>query len=634
MAEADGLRGVAGSWVGTRPDAGTSAAATPDVRAVPEQPGQPTLSPAVTDGLSAGSAPKAPDAPPSKRPGTTAPSARELAQGPGVGLQSGPATDLLRRMPGGARGQTPIGTGALPAHPFAAFRLDAAFNAKELTEINRLARLNASATEADLDKLAKLVHARGPEHAGERAAALTNLLRWVETRELFDPAGKGPLDTWRTGTGVCVEQGAFTAYLLERGGIEAHLVTYFGADVAHSIPVYRNPTTGKWNVLEYSRAHVTEARTLGEAMAMVAPDALQIMAHDRQQNGTQVAAPTMVIETDAGLELRKHILGTNAARPGTLGGSEAWATQREGGVSTPLGERTSLEVTGRPHEQNPMLRGATSVVVRHELATGDQAHVGVTQLPGAFKRSVGPRQLESHPLTVLHLGVRATRDLAGIDLDAAGKVRFESAVGADVTAALVYNDKLGGFDKDASGALSDAGITLANRVSYQSSDDFAAWVGLTSNASGKLVTSYLLHDASPSGVPLTHVAQVGARASYGPLSGQATLSHTLQTATSLVPEGTRLALEGSYQVNPALSLAARASMPLGLGSGSLAARNLEVGARYALGNGDWTLSAAVGMREGDPVLRDETYGMVQLQTSFDGVAKAMGKLGRMLGAER
>jgi len=74
--------------------------------------------------------------------------------------------------------------------------------------------------------------------------------------------------------GVCRDQHILVADLLKAQGIEAVQVGYASAgNTLHAIAVYKDPQTGKWNVIEYGNIHYTQADTMEEAFNMVRPDA-------------------------------------------------------------------------------------------------------------------------------------------------------------------------------------------------------------------------------------------------------------------------------------------------------------------------------------------------------------------------
>lgn len=74
--------------------------------------------------------------------------------------------------------------------------------------------------------------------------------------------------------GVCRDQHILVTDLLKAQGIEAVQVGYSAAgSTLHAIAVYKDPTTGKWNVIEYGNIHYTQANTMEEAFNMVRPDA-------------------------------------------------------------------------------------------------------------------------------------------------------------------------------------------------------------------------------------------------------------------------------------------------------------------------------------------------------------------------
>lgn len=75
--------------------------------------------------------------------------------------------------------------------------------------------------------------------------------------------------------GVCRDQHAFMLSVMQEGqGVEGRQIGYMSPDTSHAIGVYRDPGTGKWNVIEYGRIHRTEAATAEQAFEAVRPDAL------------------------------------------------------------------------------------------------------------------------------------------------------------------------------------------------------------------------------------------------------------------------------------------------------------------------------------------------------------------------
>lgn len=84
-----------------------------------------------------------------------------------------------------------------------------------------------------------------------------------------------PNEVARLLKGVCRDQHPFMVSLMKEGaGIEGKTIGYTSPGTAHAISVYRNPETGKWNVIEYDRIHYTEADTAEAAFTHVRPDAL------------------------------------------------------------------------------------------------------------------------------------------------------------------------------------------------------------------------------------------------------------------------------------------------------------------------------------------------------------------------
>lgn len=75
--------------------------------------------------------------------------------------------------------------------------------------------------------------------------------------------------------GVCRDQHSFVVEVMKEGaGIEGKQVGYAAPGTSHSIAVYADPRSGKWNVIEYGRLYHTEAATPEEAFARLRPDAL------------------------------------------------------------------------------------------------------------------------------------------------------------------------------------------------------------------------------------------------------------------------------------------------------------------------------------------------------------------------
>jgi hypothetical protein len=74
--------------------------------------------------------------------------------------------------------------------------------------------------------------------------------------------------------GVCRDQHVFAVEVMKRGGAEGRQVGYLSPDTSHAIAVYRDPKSGKWNVMEYGHIHYTEADDAETAFTRVRPDAL------------------------------------------------------------------------------------------------------------------------------------------------------------------------------------------------------------------------------------------------------------------------------------------------------------------------------------------------------------------------
>ncbi|MBM3267127.1 MAG: hypothetical protein FJZ01_05700 [Candidatus Sericytochromatia bacterium] len=116
---------------------------------------------------------------------------------------------------------------------------------------------------------------RTPEQV---VAYLDEFVRYDNAR-LADPKGDygslTPDEVARLLAGVCRDQHAFLVSVMKEGqGIEGRQIGYLSPDTSHAIAVYKDPASGRWNVVEYGRIHYTQAGSAEEAFERIRPDAL------------------------------------------------------------------------------------------------------------------------------------------------------------------------------------------------------------------------------------------------------------------------------------------------------------------------------------------------------------------------
>lgn len=96
---------------------------------------------------------------------------------------------------------------------------------------------------------------------------------------LSDNNGSGFLSGWyspeevyRRQGGNCAEQMSFESYVLRRHGYESYLLGFTAPGVNHDMCVYRDKTTGLWDVMDYDRVLPVNASTPEGAIEKIYPN--------------------------------------------------------------------------------------------------------------------------------------------------------------------------------------------------------------------------------------------------------------------------------------------------------------------------------------------------------------------------
>ena len=83
--------------------------------------------------------------------------------------------------------------------------------------------------------------------------------------------------------GDCEDYALFIQHILRRRGFEAHVVSLYGPDLAHTVVVYRQD--GVYRVMDWGRILPSKSRSIGEAISSLSPQ--WVSASLARQRGTR-----------------------------------------------------------------------------------------------------------------------------------------------------------------------------------------------------------------------------------------------------------------------------------------------------------------------------------------------------------